>query len=177
MINFDQILNPGDIDNGIVNVVVEIPTGSNNKIEWNRDEEIMQLDRIESMAEPANYGFIPHTLGGDGDELDVIIINDKPLPTETCLKARVIGVMYLNDEGDKDDKIIVVPEGASGIFADIINISDISKEVINKITYHFNNYKSSQKSEETTVTGWGNSEDAKKIIINSIKLWNNSENI
>ena len=70
MADFNTVLTPGDVDGGVVNVVVEIPQGSNHKIEWNRDLAVMQLDRVEPaiFAKPTNYGFIPQTLDEDGDE-------------------------------------------------------------------------------------------------------------
>ena len=97
MADFNEILTPGDIDNGLINVVVEIPEGSANKVEWNRDKKAFMLDRVEPkiFAKPTNYGFIPQTLDEDGDELDVLIITSDPLPTGVCLEARVIGVMEL----------------------------------------------------------------------------------
>jgi inorganic pyrophosphatase len=111
MADFNKILTPGDVDGGIINVVIEIPAGSNNKIEWNRDLAVFQLDRVEPMifAKPTNYGFIPQTLDEDGDELDVLVITDQPLPTGIFLVAKVIGVMKFVDDGEVDDKIIVVP--------------------------------------------------------------------
>ena len=88
MADFNKILTPGDVDNGIVNVVIEIPTGSNNKIEWNRQKTVFQLDRVEPLifAKPTNYGFIPQTLDEDGDELDALVITDQPLPTGIFLE-------------------------------------------------------------------------------------------
>ena len=70
MADFNQILDAGDVDGGVINVVIEIPAGSNNKIEWNRKLGVMQLDRVEPQlfAKPTNYGFIPQTLDEDGDE-------------------------------------------------------------------------------------------------------------
>ena len=92
MADFNQILTPGDVENGIVNVVVEIPQGSNHKIEWNRQLAVMQLDRVEPaiFAKPTNYGFIPQTLDEDGDELDALIITDQPLTTGIFMEAKVI---------------------------------------------------------------------------------------
>ena len=83
MADFNKILTPGDYENGIINVVVEIPTGPTHKIEWNRDLAVMQLDRVEPkvFAKPTNYGFIPQTLDEDGDELDVLLITNDPLTT------------------------------------------------------------------------------------------------
>ena len=83
MADFNQILDAGDVDGGIINVVVEIPTGSNHKIEWNRKLACFKLDRVEpvAFAKPCNYGFIPQTLDEDGDELDALIITEQPLTT------------------------------------------------------------------------------------------------
>jgi len=92
--DFNKILTPGDIDGGVVNVVIEIPAGSSHKIEWNRELAVFQLDRVDPkiFAKPTNYGFIPQTLDEDGDELDALIITDDPLTTGIFLEAKVIGV-------------------------------------------------------------------------------------
>ena len=112
MADFNKILDAGDVDGGIINVVVEIPTGSSHKIEWNRELAVFELDRVDPQifAKPCNYGFIPQTLDEDGDELDALIITEQPLPTGIFLKAKVIGVMKFVDDGEVDDKIICVPE-------------------------------------------------------------------
>ena len=80
MADFNKILTPGDYEKGELNVVIEIPTGSNHKIEWDRKHACFMLDRVEPMAfaKPCNYGFIPQTLDEDGDELDVLMITDQP---------------------------------------------------------------------------------------------------
>lgn len=111
MADFNKILDAGDVDGGIINVVVEIPTGSSHKIEWNRELAVFELDRVDPQifAKPCNYGFIPQTLDEDGDELDALIITEQPLPTGIFLKAKVIGVMKFVDDGEVDDKIVVVP--------------------------------------------------------------------
>ena len=112
MNDWNEVLDAGDVANGVINVVVEIPAGSNNKVEWRRDLGLMMLDRVEPevFAKPTNYGFIPQTLDEDGDELDALVITDKPLPTGVFLKARVLGVLKFVDGGEVDDKVIVVPE-------------------------------------------------------------------
>ena len=86
--DWNVALDAGDVDGGIINVVIEIPTGSNNKIEWRRDEKVMKLDRVEPkvFAKPTNYGFIPQTLDEDGDELDALVITSDPLPTGVRLR-------------------------------------------------------------------------------------------
>jgi inorganic pyrophosphatase len=166
----NQILTPGDIDNGMVNVIVEIPTGSVNKIEWNPDEESMQLDRVEFESEPMNYGFIPETLGEDGDALDAIVI-DEPLATETFKKSRIIGVIEFTDEGVSDDKIIVVPEDAAGEYSKIYKMSDISSDLIDKIKNHLMHSKDYLGHNLTLVEGFGDDKKAKVIINRAIKYF------
>lgn len=111
MADFNKILTPGDFEKGEINVVVEIPTGSNHKIEWDRKRACFMLDRVEPIcfAKPCNYGFIPQTLDEDGDELDVLLITDQPLTTGIYTTARILGVMKFIDGGEVDDKIIAVP--------------------------------------------------------------------
>lgn len=175
MADFNKILTPGDIDGGIINVVVEIPTGSSHKIEWNRELAVMQLDRVEPaiFAKPTNYGFIPQTLDEDGDELDVLIITDEPLTTGIFLEARVIGVMKFEDDGEVDDKVIVVPADDRNTGDAIKSLDDLPAQLIKQIEHHFAHYKDLKKPGSTTVKGFGDAEEAKAIIHESVERWNN----
>ena len=143
MADFNQILDAGDVDGGLINVVVEIPAGSNHKIEWNRRLGAMKLDRVEPLifAKPTNYGFIPQTLDEDGDELDALIITDQPLATGIYLQARVIGVMKFVDDGEVDDKVVVVPADDRHTGNAIQTLADLPPQLIKQIEFHFNNYK------------------------------------
>ena len=174
MADFNQILTPGDVDGGVINVVVEIPEGSSHKIEWNRDLAVMQLDRVDPQAfsKPTNYGFIPQTLDEDGDELDALIITDKPLPTGIFLEAKVIGVMKFVDDDEVDDKIVVVPADDRNTGNAINSLADLPKQKIAQIEHHFTHYKDLKKPGSTVVKGWGDIEEAKAIIHESIKRWN-----
>ena len=175
MADFNKILTPGDVDGGIVNVVVEIPTGSNHKIEWNRELAVMQLDRVEPMimAKPTNYGFIPQTLDEDGDELDALIITDQPLTTGIFLEARVIGVLEFVDDDEVDDKVIVVPADDRNTGNAIQSLEDLPSQLLKQIEHHFNHYKDLKKPGSTVVKGFGDADLAKQIIRESIERWNN----
>lgn len=175
MADFNQILTPGDIDGGIINVVVEIPTGSSHKIEWNRDLAIFQLDRVEPVifAKPTNYGFIPQTLDEDGDELDALIITNEPLTTGIFLEAKVIGVMKFEDDGEIDDKVIVVPADDRHTGNVINSLDDLAPRLLEQIEHHFTHYKDLKKPGSTIVKGFGNVEEAKAIIHESVERWNN----
>ena len=102
MPDFNKVLTPGDVENGEINTVIEIPKWSTLKIEWNRQVAAFELDRVEPsiFAKPTNYGFIPQTLDEDGDELDTLILTNDPLPTGIFLKAKVIGILNFEDDGE-----------------------------------------------------------------------------
>jgi len=173
MADFNQILTPGDVDNGIVNVVIEIPAGSNNKIEWNREKAAFQLDRVEPkiFAKPTNYGFIPQTLDEDGDELDVLVITDEPLPTGIFLEGKIIGVLNFVDDDEVDDKIVVVPADDRHTGNAINSLDDLSDQLKKQIEHHFTHYKDLKKPGSTVVKGWGTVEEAKSIVHESIERW------
>ena len=175
MADFNKILTPGDVDGGIINVVVEIPTGSSHKVEWNRELAVFQLDRVEPaiFAKPTNYGFIPQTLDEDGDELDALIITNEPLATGIFLEARVIGVMKFEDDGEIDDKVIVVPADDRSTGNAITSLADLPKQLIAQIEHHFTHYKDLKKPGSTIVKGFGDIEEAKCIIHEAIERWNN----
>ncbi len=175
MADFNQILTPGDVDGGVINVIVEIPQGSSHKIEWNRELAVMQLDRVEPaiFAKPTNYGFIPQTLDEDGDELDVLIITDEPLPTGIFLEAKVIGVMKFEDDGEVDDKVVVVPADDRNTGNNVETLADLPAQLIKQIEFHFNHYKDLKKPGTTTVKSWGDAAEAKEVIKESIDRWNN----
>lgn len=175
MADFNKILEPGDIDGGVINVVIEIPTGSSHKIEWNRQLAVFQLDRVEPaiFAKPTNYGFIPQTLDEDGDELDALIITNEPLSTGIFLEANVIGVMRFEDDGEIDDKIIVVPADDRSTGNAIQSLEDLPKQLIAQIEHHFTHYKDLKKPGSTIVKGFGDIDEAKKIIHEAVDRWNN----
>lgn len=175
MADFNKILTPGDVDEGVVNVVIEIPAGSSHKIEWNRDLAVMQLDRVEPsvFAKPTNYGFIPQTLDEDGDELDALVITDEPLPTGVFMEARIVGVMKFEDDGEVDDKIIVVPTDDRNAGNSVNVLEDLPDQLIKQIEHHFSHYKDLKKPGTTIVKGFAGIDEAKAIIHASIKRWNN----
>lgn len=175
MADFNVILDAGDYENGTINVVVEIPAGSSHKVEWNRDLAVFQLDRVEPavFAKPTNYGFIPQTLDEDGDELDVLIITDEPLPTGIFLEARVIGVMKFVDDGEVDDKVIVVPADDRHTGNAIKSLADLPDQLLKQIEHHFSHYKDLKKPGSTVVEKFGDIDEAKEVIRESIERWNN----
>ena len=173
MADFNKVLDPGDVDGGLVNTVVEIPEGSRLKVEWDRRRAAFMLDRVEPkiFAKPCNYGFIPQTLDEDGDELDTLIICPEPLTTGVWLEARIIGVLRFEDDGEVDDKVVVVP--ADNRDDDRINSLDDIPQLVKQLEHHFTHYKDLKKPGSTIVKGWGDVEEAKTIVKQCIDRYNN----
>ncbi|MBQ3293623.1 inorganic diphosphatase [Candidatus Saccharibacteria bacterium] len=170
MADFNKVLTPGDYENGELNVVIEILTGSNHKIEWDREHACFTLDRVEpiAFAKPCNYGFIPQTIDEDGDELDALVITDQPLTTGIWLKTRILGVMKFVDGGEVDDKIIVVPADDRNNGDKYQTLEDLPKQLIEQIKFHFNHYKDLKKPGTTEVKEFADVKTAKKVIADSI---------
>ncbi len=173
MADFNQVLEPGDYQNGIVNTVVEIPQGSILKIEWDRTHAAFMLDRVEPaiFAKPVNYGFIPQTLDEDGDELDTLVVCAEPIPTGVWLEAKIIGVMNFEDDGEMDHKIVVVPADDRNTGDSINSLADLGERWQQQMTEHFTHYKDLKKPGTTKVLGWGDIEAAKTILADSIERY------
>ena len=173
MTDFNKAFDAGDVDSGIINIVVEIPAGSNHKIEWDRKNAVMKLDRVEPeiFAKPTNYGFIPQTLDEDGDELDALIITERPLPTGIVLEGKILGVMKFVDDGEVDDKIIVVPADDRNNGNAYQTLDDLPKQLIKQIEFHFNHYKDLKKAGTTQVVAFEGVESAKAVIKSSQQRW------
>lgn len=173
MADFNKVLTPGDYEKGELNVVIEIPTGSNHKIEWDREHACFMLDRVEPMAfaKPCNYGFIPQTIDEDGDELDVLMITDQPLTTGIWMKAKILGVMKFVDGGEVDDKIICVPEDDRNNGDKYQTLEDLPAQTLKQIEFHFNHYKDLKKPGTTEVKAFEDVESAKKVIAASIERY------
>lgn len=177
MADFNQVLTPGDYQEGTVNIVVEIPEGSMLKIEWDRKRAAFMLDRVEPsiFAKPCNYGFIPQTLDEDGDELDVLLVCGEPVPTGVWMEAKIVGILNFEDDGEMDHKVVAVPADDRNTGDSINSLDDLGDRWKQKIEHHFSHYKDLKKPGTTIVQGWGNVEDAKKMITESIERWNSRE--
>lgn len=173
MADFNTILTPGDVEEGIINTVIEIPQGSILKIEYRRHTTTFEVDRVEPIifSKPANYGFIPQTLDEDGDELDVLVVCDEPIPTAVHLSVRIIGIMNFEDDGEMDHKVIGVPADDRNTGDRIKHLDDLGDRWKQMVEFHFNHYKDLKKPGTTKVTGWGDVKHAKKIIKECIERY------
>lgn len=166
MTDYNKLYTPGDIDAYKVTTVVEISKGSMLKIEYRRNLGTFELDRVEPeiFAKPSNYGFIPGTLDLDGDELDTLVVCPEPIPTGVVVSANILGVLDFEDDGEKDHKIICVPSDDRDSGNKITSLDDLGEAWKAKIEYHFNTYKDLKKRGTTKVVGYGDKDEAVKII-------------
>ncbi|MGH7246416.1 MAG: inorganic diphosphatase [Candidatus Levyibacteriota bacterium] len=166
MPDFNNILTPGDVDKGLVNAIIDIPQGSFLKIEYDRTLGIFKLDRVEPdvFPKPVNYGFIPATKDTDGDELDALVICHEPIPTGVLVHAKIIGIFNFEDDGVMDYKIVCVPSDDRNTGDSTHSLDHVTARWKQKIEFHFAHYKDLKKPGTTKVLGWGDVEEAKKII-------------
>lgn len=171
MPDFNQVLTPGDFQSGTINTVIEIPEGSFLKIEWDRQRAAFMLDRVEPAIypKPVNYGFIPQTIDEDGDELDTLVVCDMPLPTGVWLEAKVLGILNFEDDGEMDYKIVCVPSDDRNSGDRYKSLDDLGERWKQKVAEHFTHYKDLKKPGSTKVLGWGDVEEAKKIIAECVE--------
>ena len=175
MPDFNKVLTPGDYQNRSVNVVIDIPMGSTLKVEWDRERACFFVDRVEPAIypKPVNYGFIPQTIDEDGDELDVLLFCNQPIPTGIWLEAKIIGIFNFEDDGEMDYKIVCVPADDCDTGDSIHSLDDLGERWKQKVEQHFAHYKDLKKPGSTKVLGWGGIEDAQKVIAESIERYQN----
>ncbi len=147
-----------------VNVIIEIPRGSGNKYEVDKESGMIFLDRVQptNLKQPCDYGYIPQTLGDDGDPLDALVIIDEALYPGVVVPARVIGVLYMIDGGEKDEKIICVAADDKH-YEHVEDLSDLGKHLQDKVRHYFEHYKDLQHK-KVEITGWGNRSEAINVI-------------
>ncbi|HOP21555.1 MAG TPA: inorganic diphosphatase [Gammaproteobacteria bacterium] len=160
-----------DVPNDI-NVVIEIPVnGEAVKYEVDKDSGLIFVDRVlnTSMRYPCNYGFIPHTLCGDGDPADVLVIMPTPLLPGSVVRCRPIGMLQMTDESGEDAKIVAVPvSDVTGLYRNIGSIRDLPEVILDQIAHFFEHYKDLEKGKWVKVDGWRDADVAKQEILDSI---------
>ena len=152
-----------------IDVVVEIPKGSRNKYEMDKERGVIRLDRrlFSATVYPSDYGFIPDTLGEDGDPLDALVLLEDPTFPGCYVTARPICVLWMEDDKGPDAKILCVPVDAR--FDHIQDVSDVSEFLIKEIEHFFTRYKDLEPGKWVKVEQWGSPEDAKREILASVK--------
>ncbi|MBX2833657.1 MAG: inorganic diphosphatase [Micavibrio sp.] len=150
------------------NVIIENTIGGAPvKYEIDKDSGALMVDRFmhTAMFYPANYGFIPHTLGGDGDPVDVLVYAQLPIHPGAVVTARPVGVLMMEDDGGMDEKILAVPvDKTHPMFSHVKEYSDLPKSLLEQIQHFFERYKDLEKGKWVKVKGWEGSEKAKEMI-------------
>lgn len=156
----------------VVNTIVEIPKGGHNKYEYDKDLQVFRLDRVlyTAVHYPGDYGFIPNTLGSDGDPLDVLIITNEPTFIGVLMDVRPIGVFYMVDEKGKDEKIISVPY-RDPFYSSIKDITDLPRHFTREVDHFFSIYKELEGKQVKTF-GYKGFEQAEKIIMDGHEAYN-----
>ncbi len=142
-----------------INVIIEIPKGSKNKYEIDKDTGLIALDRAAHTAQdfPYDYGFVPKTLWDDDDALDVIVLTTFPLTSGILVRVRPVALMKMIDDGESDDKVIAVPT-KDPRWDMVKDLGDINPHTIKEMEHFYSTYKKLQ-NKDVEVTGF---EDAKK---------------
>ncbi|MBE9118437.1 inorganic diphosphatase [Lusitaniella coriacea LEGE 07157] len=157
---------------GLLNVLIEIPAGSKNKYEFDKDMNAFALDRVlySSVQYPYDYGFIPNTLADDGDPLDGMVLIDQPTFPGCVIAARPIGMLEMIDGGDRDEKLLCVP-AKDPRYTHINSLENIAPHRLDEIAEFFRSYKNLEKK-VTEILGWKQGNDVTLLIEECIKAGN-----
>ncbi|RDU70679.1 inorganic diphosphatase [Helicobacter brantae] len=157
-----------------INVVVEIPYGSNIKYELDKESGAVVVDRVmySAMFYPANYGFVPNTLSDDGDPADVLVLNEYPLQAGSVIKCRLIGVLLMEDESGIDEKLLAVPVSKiDPRYDDIKSLQDLPKITLDRIKNFFETYKMLEPNKWVKVKDYKGKEEAQAILQKAIESY------
>ena len=156
-----------------INVIIEVPMGSEPiKYEMDKASGAIFVDRFlhTAMTYPCNYGFVPHTLSGDGDPCDVLVVGRRPLMPGCVLGVRPVGVLIMEDEAGRDEKILAVPATRlHPFYNDVKSYTDLPEIMREQIAHFFQHYKDLEKNKWVKVIGWENADRAAEIILEGIR--------
>ena len=162
----------GDDPPNEVNVIVEVPVGGEPiKYEMNKAAGTMFVDRFlyTPMRYPGNYGFIPHTLSLDGDPIDVLVPNQRPIVPGAVMSCRPIGGLLMEDESGFDEKIIAVPvHRLTRRYDRVLRLEDLPEITLKQIEHFFNHYKDLEPGKWVKVARWVEADEAKELIAAAI---------
>jgi inorganic pyrophosphatase len=160
-----QQLSIGSKAPDVCQAIIEVPRGSQNKYEFDKEQGIVKLDRVlfAPMFYPCDYGFFPETLGGDGDPLDVLVMVTNPLFPGVAADVRPIGVLVMSDDKGQDEKILAVAKDDPR-FKHINDLNDVPEHIRNEIAFFFEKYKILEKK-DTHIDGWKDAAEAKRLIV------------
>jgi inorganic pyrophosphatase len=166
-------ISPGANPPKEINVIVEVPVGGEPiKYEMDKEAGTLVVDRFlyTSMRYPGNYGFIPHTMSGDGDPVDVLIANQRGIVPGAVVACKPVGVLKMQDEMGVDEKIIAVPvPRLTRRYENVHNYLDLPDITIMQIQHFFEHYKDLENGKWVKVLGWGNAIEAEQMILDGLE--------
>ena len=155
-----------------VNVIIEVPIGGEPiKYEMDKAAGTLVVDRFlhTPMRYPGNYGFVPHTLSDDGDPIDVLVANTRPIVPGAVINVRPVGVLKMQDEAGGDEKVLAVPmPKLTQRYAHVMNYTDLPEITLKQMRHFFEHYKDLEPGKWVKVLGWGDAAEAKRMIADAI---------
>lgn len=156
-----------------INVIIEVAIGGEPiKYEMDKEAGTLIVDRFlyTPMRYPGNYGFVPHTLSDDGDPIDVLVANTRPIIPGAVINVRPVGVLKMMDESGGDEKIIAVPSPKlTKRYMNVHNYTDLPAITLEQIQHFFEHYKDLEDGKWVKIDGWGDAAEAKALILEAIK--------
>ncbi len=156
-----------------INVVIEVPVGGEPiKYELDKDAGTLVVDRFlyTPMRYPGNYGFVPHTLSGDGDPVDVLVCNTRALIPGCIINVRPIGVLVMEDEAGTDEKVIAVPSAKlTRRYERVVSVRDLPTITVEQIEHFFAHYKDLEGGKWVKIVEWGDEHAARRMIRESVE--------
>jgi len=156
-----------------INVIVEVGVGGEPiKYEMDKASGTLFVDRFlhTPMRYPGNYGFVPHTLCGDGDPLDVLVANTRPIAPGAVINVRPVGVLLMEDDGGQDEKIIAVPSPKlTKRYEHVTDYTHLPQITLDQIQHFFAHYKDLEPGKWVKILGWGDAARARRYVIESIE--------
>jgi inorganic pyrophosphatase len=174
----DRVPSGKDLPNDF-NVIIEISMRSEPiKYEVDKDSGAIFVDRFMSTAMhyPCNYGYIPHTISGDGDPVDVLVVSQFALPPGVVVRCRAVGMLKMTDEAGEDAKLLAVPvDKLTPMYRNIVSHRDLPQLLLDQISHFFEHYKDLEPGKFVKVQGWVGPDEAKQEIIDGIKNYENAK--
>ncbi|NTV12211.1 MAG: inorganic diphosphatase [Zoogloea sp.] len=171
----DQVSSGKDVPNDI-NVIIEIPAhGDPIKFEVEKESGAVFVDRFmgTSMHYPTNYGYVPHTIAGDGDPVDVLVVTPFPLMPGVVIRCRPVGVLMMEDEGGQDAKVLAVPvTKLTPLYEKVETYLDLPDLLLRQLVHFFEHYKDLEAGKWVKVKGWAGIDEAKEEIQTGIVRYN-----
>lgn len=168
-------LSPGKSIPDDFNVIIEIPAQAGMiKYEMDKDSGLLSVDRFmpTAMYYPANYGFIPNTLSGDGDPVDVLVITPVPIQAGSLIRARAVGILNMEDESGQDRKVLALPiKKICAQLGHINTLEDVPEILRRSIVHFFEQYKALEQGKWVKISGWDGVKAAQQEIQESIQRY------